>query len=134
MRSQTVSILEGNNFVVSDLSGDIDASLTDPQGLFNWDTRYLSRWQLRVDGKLLDALSVDELHYFSTQFFLVPATGSIYTNATMAVSRKRSVGDGFHEDITVENYGREPIALELRLEAAADFADLFEIKDGVPKK
>ena len=134
MRSQTVSILEGNNFVVSDLRGDIDASLTDPQGLFSWDTRYLSRWQLRVDGKPLDPLSVDELHYFSAQFFLVPATGSIYTNATMTVSRKRSVGDGFHEDITVANYGQEPIVLELRLDAAADFADLFEVKDGVPKK
>ena len=47
---------------------------------------------------------MNELLYFSTQFFLVPATGSIYTNATMAVARKRSVGDGFHEDITIANY------------------------------
>jgi hypothetical protein len=45
MRSHSVSILEGNNFVVSDTRGDMDASPTDPQGLFNWDTRCLSRWQ-----------------------------------------------------------------------------------------
>jgi N-terminal domain of (some) glycogen debranching enzymes len=92
--------LEGNNFVVSDVRGDIDASPSAPEGLFNWDTRYLSRWQLRIDGQPLDPLSTNELQYFSTQFFLVPATGSIHTNATMAVVRKRSVGDGFHEDIT----------------------------------
>ncbi len=134
MRSQSISILEGNNFVVSDVRGDIDASPTDTQGLFSWDTRYLSRWQLRIDGKALDPLSIDELQYFSTQFFLVPSTGSIYTNATMAVSRKRSVGDGFHEDITVANYGADAIALQVRLDAAADFADLFEVKDALPKK
>ncbi|MBV9358421.1 MAG: SCP2 sterol-binding domain-containing protein [Chloroflexi bacterium] len=134
MRSQSVSILEGNNFVVSDLRGDIDASPTEPQGLFSWDTRYLSRWQLRVDGKPLDPLSTDDLQYFSTQFFLVPATGSIYTNATMAVARKRSVGDGFHEDITISNYGTEAITLKVRLDAASDFADLFEVKDALPKK
>jgi glycogen debranching enzyme len=134
MRSQSVSILEGNNFVVSDVRGDIDASPTDPAGLFNWDTRYLSRWQLRADGDPLEPLTVDTLRYFSSEFFLVPGTGSIYTNATMALARKRSVGDGFHEDITVENYGREAIRLRLRLEAAADFADLFEIKDALPKK
>ena len=30
----TISILEGNNFVVSDLRGDIDASPTEALGLF----------------------------------------------------------------------------------------------------
>jgi glycogen debranching enzyme len=134
MRTQSVSILEGNNFVVSDLRGDIDASPNEPQGLFNWDTRYLSRWQLRADCGPLEPLSVDSQRYFCNEFFLVPGTGSIYTNATMAIARKRSVGDGFHEDLTVENYGREPVALRLRLEAAADFADLFEVKDALPKK
>jgi glycogen debranching enzyme len=134
MQSQRVSILEGNNFVVSDLRGDVDASPTDPQGLFSWDTRYLSRWQLLVDDGPLDPLTTNELLYFSTEFFLVPATGSIYTNATMAVRRKRSVGNGFHEDITVANYGAEPIPVRLRLNAASDFADLFEVKDALPKK
>jgi glycogen debranching enzyme len=52
----------------------------------------------------------------------------------MAVSRKRSVGDGFHEDLTAANYGQEAIDLQLRFEAAADFADLFEVKDALPKK
>ena len=134
MRSQSVSILDGNNFVVSDTRGDIDASPTEPLGLFNFDTRYLSLWQLRIDGKPLDPLSVDDAEYFSTKFFLVPATGSIYTNATMAVVRKRSIGDGFHEDITISNYGPEPITLDVRLDAASDFADLFEVKDALPKK
>jgi len=34
MSSQTVSILEGNTFIVSDRAGNVTASLTDAQGLF----------------------------------------------------------------------------------------------------
>ncbi len=41
-----VKILEGNTFVVCDDSGDIEASLTDPTGLFSFDTRFLSKWVL----------------------------------------------------------------------------------------
>ena len=32
------------------------------------------------------------------------------------------------------NHGAEPIELEVRLDAAADFADLFEVKDALAKK
>src|SRR5262249_23259546 len=43
-----IKILDGNTFVVSDDCGDIDASLTDPTGLFSYDTRFLSKWALTV--------------------------------------------------------------------------------------
>ncbi len=52
--SDLVQILEGNTFVVSDGRGDIEASLTDPTGLFSFDTRFLSRWILTVNGERLD--------------------------------------------------------------------------------
>ena len=74
----TISILEGNNFVVSDLRGDIDASPSEPLGLFAWDTRFLSRWLLTVDGQRPNVLSTDDLDYFYVQFFLVPGTGTVY--------------------------------------------------------
>jgi len=60
----TISVLEGNTFVVSDLRGDIDASPTEPLGLFAWDTRFLSRWLLTVDGQRPNVLSTDDLDYF----------------------------------------------------------------------
>jgi glycogen debranching enzyme len=130
----TVSILEGDTFVVSDLAGDIDASPTEPHGLFSSDTRFLSRWRLTLDGKPLGALSTDDLEYFSAQFFLVPDTGTVYVNATLSIVRKRSVNHGFRETITVLNHASTPRELTLRLEAASDFADLFEVKDATPKK
>ena len=134
MRSQTVSILEGNTFVVSDLRGDVDASPSEPHGLFHWDTRHLSRWKLTVDNAALNVLSTDDLQYFSAQYFLVPGTGTVYSDANWSLIRKRSVGDGFHEDLTVLNHGSEPLDLGLRLEADADFADLFEVKDALAKR
>jgi hypothetical protein len=36
MSSALVQILDGNTFVVSDDRGDIEASLTDPTGLFSF--------------------------------------------------------------------------------------------------
>ncbi len=72
MSNGLVQILDGNTFVVSDVAGDIEASLTDPTGLFSFDTRFLSKWVLTVDGQRLNALSVDDLQYFETRFFLVP--------------------------------------------------------------
>ncbi|MBA3717885.1 MAG: SCP2 sterol-binding domain-containing protein [Actinobacteria bacterium] len=130
----TVSSLQGSTFVVSDRAGDVDASPSDPQGLFYHDTRFLSKWKLTVDGDGLSALSTDDIHYSFAQFFLVRGTGTVYTDSSVSVLRQRFVGDGFHEDVTVMNHGREPIELEVRLEAAADFADLFEVKDALPKK
>ncbi len=130
----TISVLEGNNFVVSDLRGDIDASLSEPLGLFAWDTRFLSRWLLTVDGQSPNVLSTDDLDYFYVQFFLVPGTGTVYVDSDLSIIRKRAVGNGFHEDVTILNHKGQPVDLKVRMEAAADFADLFEVKDALKKK
>jgi len=134
MAEKTVSILEGNTFVVSDLAGNIDATPVDTHGLFAWDTRFLSRWVLTIDGQPLQTLSRDDLDYFSAQFFLVPGTGTVYVDADLSVMRRRSAGNGFREKLLVRNEKSEARDIELRLEAAADFADLFEVKDALSKK
>ncbi len=134
MPENTISILDGSTFVVSDRRGDIDAGPDQPHGLFYKDTRFLSRWRLTVNGTAPDVLSTDDVDYFAAQFFLVPPTGTIYRNPYLSVIRKRFVGEGFHEDVTVLNHDAEPATLELRIEAGADFADLFEVKDALAKK
>ena len=101
MTDGLVRILEGNTFVVSDKRGDIEASATDPTGLFSFDTRFLSKWVLTVNGQRLNSLSTDDLHYFEARFFLVPGTGTVYVDAKLSVIRVRAVGDGFHEKLDV---------------------------------
>jgi len=131
---QLVQILEGNTFVVSDEQGDIEASGTDPTGLFSFDTRFLSRWVLTIDGQRLSALSTDDLQYFQARFFLVPGSADVYVIATHTVIKQREVADGFHEELRVFNHSSEPADLRIRIDAASDFADLFEVKDALAKK
>jgi glycogen debranching enzyme len=131
---ETVKILAGNTFVVSDDRGDIEASLTDPTGLFSFDTRHLSKWVLTINGERLTALSTDELEYFETRFTLVPGIGTVYVNASETVTRERVMSNGFHERLQIRNHGNEPSELTVRVEAACDFADLFEVKDALQKK
>jgi glycogen debranching enzyme len=134
MSTGLVKILDGNTFVVSDETGDIEASLTDPTGLFSFDTRFLSKWILTIDGKRLNSLSTDDLNYFETKFFLVPGTGTVYVDSKLSVIRQRAVGNGFHEELTILNHEEAQVELTVRIEAACDFADLFEVKDALQKK
>ena len=134
MDGTQIEVLNGNTFVVSDECGDIEASMTDPTGLFSFDTRFLSRWVLTVGGHRLSALSVDDLQYFQARFFLVPGTATVYVDSQLSVIRHRTVGSGFREDVTILNHDAAPVELTVSIDADADFADLFEVKDALTKK
>jgi glycogen debranching enzyme len=134
MSLNTVSILDGNMFVVSDRRGDIEASPTDTHGLFLDDTRFLSRWILTINGIRPAVLSVDEQAYFKVQFFEALTTGTVYVDSHLSVTRRRAVSKGFKEEVEITNHDKDAIDLEIKLEAGADFADLFEVKDKLQKK
>src|SRR3954451_2055691 len=99
----------------------MEASPTDPTGLFSYDTRFLSTWVLTVDGNRLTALSTDDLQYYETRFFLVPGTGTVYGDAKLSVIRQRAVGEGFREGLTTLNQADKPVDLTVRIEAGRDF-------------
>lgn len=134
MSDNTISILDGSTFLVSSPNGDIDAGPDQPHGLFYQDMRHLSKWKLTIKGIALDVLSTDAVEYYYAQHFCVPPTGTIYKNPTVSIVRRRFVGDGFVEDLTVLNHGTEAEEVELRLDISSDFADLFEVKDALKKK
>jgi len=134
MSDNNISILEGSTFLVASPNGDIDAGPNEPEGFFYKDTRHLSKWKLTVEGITLDVLSTDASEYYYAQHFCVPPTGTIYKNPTLSIVRRRLIGDGFVEHLTVLNHGSEPEEIELHLEIDSDFADLFEVKDALKKK
>lgn len=134
MSDNNISILEGSTFLVANPNGDIDAGPNEPEGFFYKDTRHLSKWKLTVEGITLDVLSTDASEYYYAQHFCVPPTGTIYKNPTLSIVRRRLVGDGFVEHLTVLNHGPEPEEIQLHLEIDSDFADLFEVKDALKKK
>jgi glycogen debranching enzyme len=134
MSDNTISTLDGSTFLVSNPNGDIDARPDQPEGLFFKDTRHLSKWLLTINGIALDVLSTDSIEYYYAQHFCIPPTGTIYKNPTLSLVRRRFVGNGFVEDLTVLNHGSEVENIELRVDFGSDFCDLFEVKDALKKK
>ena len=134
MSDNTVSTLDGSTFLVSNPNGDVDARPDQPEGLFFKDTRHLSKWILTINGLALDVLSTDSIEYYYAQHFCIPPTGTIYKNPTLSLVRRRFVGNGFVEELTVLNHGSEVENIELRLDFGSDFCDLFEVKDALKKK
>ncbi|MBM0236738.1 amylo-alpha-1,6-glucosidase [Micromonospora sp. ATA32] len=133
-QSNTIRILDGNTFVVSEDTGDIEATPSEPTGLFSLDTRFLSRWVLTVNRERLNALSFDDLQYHEARFFLVPGMATHYVDAKLSIIRQRSVGGSFREQLTILNHDEKAVDLEIRMDVASDFADLFQVKDEILNK
>ncbi|KAB1933815.1 amylo-alpha-1,6-glucosidase [Micromonospora sp. ALFpr18c] len=133
-QSNMVRILDGNTFVVCEDTGDIEATPSEPTGLFSLDTRFLSTWVLTVNGERLNSLSFDDLQYFESRFFLVPGMATHYVDAKLSIIRERAVGGSFREQLTILNHDEKPVDLEIRMDAASDFADLFQVKDEILNK
>ncbi|WP_200210602.1 amylo-alpha-1,6-glucosidase [Micromonospora coerulea] len=134
MRQELVHVIAGNSFAIGDAQGDIEVDPYAPIGLFSFDTRFLSRWVLTLDGQRMHALSRDDLTFFETRFVLVPGTASHYIDADVSVIRHRSIDDSFTERITVLNHSTQPTDFTLRLEIGSDFADIADIRDPAPHR
>ncbi|MGO8956764.1 MAG: glycogen debranching N-terminal domain-containing protein [Streptosporangiaceae bacterium] len=121
-----VTLIEGSTFCISEPGGDIVPDRS--HGLFVRDTRMLSRWELRVDGIEPQPLSVQNTEPYAATFLgrMPPRAGK--ADSTLLVIRRRYVGDGMREDITLRNTSATSKRFRLALTAEADFADLFEVK------
>ncbi len=123
-----VTMVEGTTFCICAASGDIEPGT--PQGLFFRDSRIISRWQLRLDGLPAQGLSVANPDAYQARFVLRRAPAAGLADSTLLVVRRRVVGDGMKEIITLRNVGRETTVVKVELQIAADFADLFAVKEG----
>jgi glycogen debranching enzyme len=124
-----IAILEGRTFMFSDSLGDVPPGSTG--GLVHDDTRFLSRWELKLNGRRLSLLKSDTVDYYSAAFFIANQDLAGLRANCVAGRRLRFVGDGVLEQIELTNSTPEPIHFELRLVCGADFADLFEIRGAV---
>jgi glycogen debranching enzyme len=127
---RTLSVLDGSTFVVGDRLGDIRADEGRDHGFFSEDTRFISRWALRAGDAPLQLLSVHQSAHFDAQFILTPRVGH-EDQAPWSIVRYRLVDDVWTEEVTVTNHLHQTTRLRVVLEVDTDFADLFEVKDGV---
>lgn len=129
MSDRTVSVLDGSTFVVGDRLGDVRADEGREHGLFSDDTRFVSRWVLRVGETPLELLGINQATHFAAQFFLTPTVGP-EEQAPSSIVRRRLVDDVWMEEVIVTNHRHTVSQIQIVLELDADFADLFEVKDG----
>jgi glycogen debranching enzyme len=124
----TVTLVEGTSFCLSEPGGDITPG--SPQGLFFRDTRILSGWRLRLDDRPAEPLAVMRREPYRATFLgrALPPAGR--AESTLLVERSRFVGTGMREDLVVRNLGHEPARCTVSMHAEADFADVFEVKEG----
>ena len=126
-----LTVLDGSTFCVCDERGDVDG-LATASGFFASDTRFLSRSVLTLGGARLDPLSHDHATPHLASFVLRnPLAAGLQPNE-LVIERERFVGDCMEERIAVENHSHRRVEVELGLELAADFADIFVVKDLEP--
>ncbi|HEX7290616.1 MAG TPA: glycogen debranching N-terminal domain-containing protein, partial [Conexibacter sp.] len=130
MSERTLSVLDGSTFLVGDRRGDMRAEEGREHGFFSEDTRFVSRWVLRVDAAPLQLLGLDQDAHYAARFFLAPGV-SPDDAAPYSVMRRRLVDHVWMEEVTVTNHRHTISDLAVTLELDADFADLFEVKEGV---
>ncbi len=130
MSERTLAVLDGSTFVIGDRLGDVHSGAGREHGFFSEDTRFVSRWILRVGALPLDLLSLHQRAHFDAEFILTPRVGPD-EQAPCSVVRNRLVDHVWMEQITVTNHLHETSRLRVAVDVDADFADLFEVKDGV---
>src|SRR5258708_11169495 len=124
--SGLITLLEETAFCICESAGDIQPG--GAQGLFFRDTRFISRLELRLDREPPEPGAVQPPEPFACTF-LSHRPGVGLADSTLLVIRRRYVGNGMRDDITLRNLGREPAAAHLTVAVDSDFADLFEVKE-----
>ncbi|MBX6391132.1 MAG: amylo-alpha-1,6-glucosidase [Frankia sp.] len=123
-----ITLVEGLAFCIADSAGDIRPGAE--QGLFFRDTRFLNRFELTVDGEHLQVLRADcPTPYEATIITRRPPLPGL-ADSTLLVIRRRYVGTGMREDLTLRNLSQHPADVRLELAVDADFAGLFDVKEG----
>jgi glycogen debranching enzyme len=140
---RTRVLKHGDTFAVFDRFGDVEgAGIGDLgiYGIYDRDTRYLSRFRLRVGGGrplLLSSVIKDDNALLAVDLTNADITrdgAPVIPRGTVHIYRTMCLWNGAcHERLSVHNYGDDAIELPLQLEFASDFADIFEVR-GLPRK
>lgn len=132
---RTRVLKHGETFAVFDRHGDIHPFGAGDQGLYHQGTRFLSHFELRINGQrpLLLHSTVKEDNSLLVVDLTTPdlsdADGPAIRKGTLHLFRGKLLYDGVHyEHLRVVNYGQEAIDVRLELRFASDYADIFEVR------
>lgn len=125
------TINHGYAFLVTEFDGSITHA--SDQGLYSRDTRYLSRYQLYINGEPWTLLNSGAHAYFAWRAYLVNPDVSTERGALAARSVglviNRGLSDALHEHLDIRNYSASAVRFTLEILIRSDFADIFEVKN-----
>jgi len=127
----TITINRDDRVVVCQPDGSISGA---DDGFFTRDTRFVSGYTIRVNGRPPLLLTAAPIRFFSSRFEftnepLLDRDGRI-ERESLGIRVDRTISGGVHEDIDIANYARRKVRLVLELEPKSDFADIFDVKGG----
>jgi glycogen debranching enzyme len=125
-----LTINNGYTFLVSELDGSITPA--SDQGLYARDTRYLSGYQLYINGQRWTLLNSGAVAYYASQTHLVNPPVATEEGAlapgTVGLLLSRTLTAGLHEDLDIRNHSGKQLHFILEVLVRSDFADVFEVK------
>jgi glycogen debranching enzyme len=135
-RRATRVLVNGESFAVFEVGGDILETPDEHLGFFHRDTRYLSRFELRIAGEtpyclnsyasqenaqLRINLTNPDLGFREEELQLPRNSIQLERNWVIA-------GPALFHKLRVHNYVRRPVEISLDFLFGVDFADVFEVR------
>ncbi len=125
----------GDGFAVFDHAGDVPLASGEAYGVFHHGTRFLDRWELRLNGEfpvlLASAASDDGSELVTTLSNTDERRDGevVLERDTLAVQRTKVLFEGvLHERLDVRSFADRALTLDLIILFGADFADEFEVR------
>ncbi len=128
----------GNNFLMMEESGLMPAGTDFGYGLYRDDTRYLTEWDMSINGVPLSPLSSVTSDGYGGRFLYanqsyVPEPEKKIVEQTLLIQRDIVITDAVYERLSITNFGSSSVSGDLGIKYGADFADMFEVR-GMPRK
>jgi glycogen debranching enzyme len=125
----------GDTFALFDEYGDIVASHSGESGLYHDGTRFLSRFQLELEGARPFLLSStvrddnDQLVVTLTNPDLLRADPAYTPLGSLQFEWRKLLWKGvLYQELRIENHAPKAVDFVLTMHFAADFADIYEVR------
>lgn len=124
----TITIVDGSTFCVSDRLGNIHPS--QAEGLYFEDARFLSLWSVHVNDELLEPLSVMQGEAYGAAFVGRVRPRRNRGESSTAMFCRRSLGRGLHNEFRLVNYSELERHFVVAIQIDADYSHVFDVRSG----
>lgn len=134
---ETHVIKEQDLFMLTDVDGNIPDGNRQGLGLYLRDTRFLSTYDLSLDGVRPTVLfsSAEKNCLLSVDLTNpdIEQESATIRSQTIGINRRRLMQGAVYERITFVNYGHDTVSLPVSLLFGADYRDIFEVRGYQPR-